>query len=1436
MKNKEIIEKDNNSNEIKSDSKKYFEVNVKKNDDINQNNHNNNEIIGPTTRRKEQEKLINNGKNNYPLLRKWDEYFKDSKNSDNLIFIYKPPRIDKKNCQVNFDELKEKKDLKIKLNKKYDFSKISKEDLDYYLKFIHYYQNQINLENMYLKGVHSPEARALDLLKECNYNINETMEKILFPVMDRMSCLDNCKKDKFLFLSSALHDLIGANEKEKEEWLIYINNRLNSTIEKKELEKLIDIGKKMKVEIPFNVQREMKSAFTFSKMIKGCLSNKNNTLNDINQLYEISKTFKVQTEDFENTGELIKRAKLFEKKIYDIHNQTVPYKNLQTLYHEGKNLPFKFEGDLYIELKKRFESAQEWHRIYSCLPKHSKTRAQNLNNQCERSSLNFLGKMIETAHKVNFTSNEVETLEKTYKLLCEEEEKIKKILNDNSINKTRELLQDFKNTLDSLRFTTDLYEVVENKLALIEWNEKKEEFLKDNNIKDVNKRNKVVKPKFLKNLIKFSEQRNLSNIPEIKNFIEQYNIMNSWVEKLTPIFNEVNSNKNSKNESEEEEEEKSEKKIKNQENNSISYDELLNYFNEGKNFEYINEDCKFLLEKCEEIIKLHNEIDSVIQSNSNYDYEKFSIFCEEINQYKVKCKEFDFIINQINIVQKWLNDTKEFITKYNYLKKNKFKLDKNCNIECRNSNIKILDNYLKDNFVFYENLSNLTINIPKFAKNTNEYKELNEIQLIAEKNLNIKIDNLNSIEEIINLLENIQDKCISKKIFIQVMNLYKTTSLISISKTNEKMTLNEAEDVYKGLEEINKKGENNINFDIDNFKKGISKTKEWIRLKKKLLNSDKISYKELNNLINDGKNLPYQTNEIKECIEFKESIDDDIKKIEETFNHSEEKNAEEIEELYKNIDKRIIDNTTLNFLKKTHEAINEWSNIANLVINSRKLVQLYFKKPSNENNNFNNNNINDNNIINISNNINSKTTNFINTNISNNINNNINNENINNNTNNINLININTNNKDNINNNIKNINHIQIDNNINNNNINNNILNYNENEKPKIEIHLKSDIPIDEEIENFQTPNNKINKISTPKKDKTEIENIENLIEKKSTLDINDFLGKKRQSNKEKINNSPNLNNEKINESNLEYAYNYFYSQPLTLNECENLLSLLNTIIPNPNKILSNGTQKLTAMEKNAIKNFQNLSYEERYNILNQKLILKYDTGEKFCICRQGDDSVNYMIMCENCKEWFHGKCINLSKNEADNIKDYICLCCSRRKGNYNIQCNNNFFQKKRITYYELNNLIDNGKSYGFIFWQMKILLFIKEQCEKWIQRYCKILEEIINYYKEGKIFLNEDFDKKLRVLYLESEGFCVEIPSSYNTVVILRQSDWFKEINNLSLKNNKISKNEKKLLTNSYSLFDLEFKNQVLVLDIEKEYFTFIYEKAAKILSEMKI
>ena len=57
----------------------------------------------------------------------------------------------------------------------YDFTKISKEDFKYYMKFINYYSQEIGLENIYLKGVHSPILKVLDLLKSCDYDINKDL-------------------------------------------------------------------------------------------------------------------------------------------------------------------------------------------------------------------------------------------------------------------------------------------------------------------------------------------------------------------------------------------------------------------------------------------------------------------------------------------------------------------------------------------------------------------------------------------------------------------------------------------------------------------------------------------------------------------------------------------------------------------------------------------------------------------------------------------------------------------------------------------------------------------------------------------------------------------------------------------------------------------------------------------------------------------------------------------------------------------------------------------------------------------------------------------------------------------------------------------------------------------------------------------------------------
>ena len=38
----------------------------------------------------------------------------------------------------------------------------------------------------------------------------------------------------------------------------------------------------------------------------------------------------------------------------------------------------------------------------------------------------------------------------------------------------------------------------------------------------------------------------------------------------------------------------------------------------------------------------------------------------------------------------------------------------------------------------------------------------------------------------------------------------------------------------------------------------------------------------------------------------------------------------------------------------------------------------------------------------------------------------------------------------------------------------------------------------------------------------------------------------------------------------------------------------------------------------------------------------------------------------------------------------------------------------------------------------------------------------------------------KLCSLYLENEGFCAENPCGYNVILVLKQSDWFKDVNKL--------------------------------------------------------
>jgi len=50
-----------------------------------------------------------------------------------------------------------------------------------------------------------------------------------------------------------------------------------------------------------------------------------------------------------------------------------------------------------------------------------------------------------------------------------------------------------------------------------------------------------------------------------------------------------------------------------------------------------------------------------------------------------------------------------------------------------------------------------------------------------------------------------------------------------------------------------------------------------------------------------------------------------------------------------------------------------------------------------------------------------------------------------------------------------------------------------------------------------------------------------------------------------------------------------------------------------------------------------------------------------YCICRKPDLPGEFMIACDCCNEWFHGRCVNISEDKAAKMKDYICRECKRR-------------------------------------------------------------------------------------------------------------------------------------------------------------------------------
>ena len=54
-----------------------------------------------------------------------------------------------------------------------------------------------------------------------------------------------------------------------------------------------------------------------------------------------------------------------------------------------------------------------------------------------------------------------------------------------------------------------------------------------------------------------------------------------------------------------------------------------------------------------------------------------------------------------------------------------------------------------------------------------------------------------------------------------------------------------------------------------------------------------------------------------------------------------------------------------------------------------------------------------------------------------------------------------------------------------------------------------------------------------------------------------------------------------------------------------------------------------------------------------QELSSRCQEESVYCICRRGKEG--FMIQCSNCNKWFHGECVRVTDQDADQIEDYFC-------------------------------------------------------------------------------------------------------------------------------------------------------------------------------------
>eukprot|EP01117_Protostelium_nocturnum_P008144 TRINITY_DN2906_c0_g1_i1.p1 TRINITY_DN2906_c0_g1~~TRINITY_DN2906_c0_g1_i1.p1 ORF type:complete len:536 (+),score=203.69 TRINITY_DN2906_c0_g1_i1:118-1608(+) len=84
---------------------------------------------------------------------------------------------------------------------------------------------------------------------------------------------------------------------------------------------------------------------------------------------------------------------------------------------------------------------------------------------------------------------------------------------------------------------------------------------------------------------------------------------------------------------------------------------------------------------------------------------------------------------------------------------------------------------------------------------------------------------------------------------------------------------------------------------------------------------------------------------------------------------------------------------------------------------------------------------------------------------------------------------------------------------------------------------------------------------------------------------------------------------------------------------------------------------------------------------------------ETYCFCRKPDHG-KFMIACDHCDEWFHGECVNITKEQASKIRNYVCSKCQNEAAKAEEKAKQNAKPLKKCFHVACANAAKNPSKY----------------------------------------------------------------------------------------------------------------------------------------------